>query len=213
MPISEVFNIDNMIYFKTCKDKQFSLGLIDPPYGIKRDSGFGGFGEPIKRKEYEGWGDETTPDKKYFDELLRICVHVIIWGGQFFTDKLPQSGHWIFWDKINTMPTFGDGELAYTNFDRGSVKRFVFQYNGLLGKEKEKRINATQKPIQLYKWLLKNYAKEGDIIFDANMGSQASRIASHEGGFDFYGCEIDKNQFEAGCKRFEIYKSQLKIAF
>jgi site-specific DNA-methyltransferase (adenine-specific) len=111
------------------------------------------------------------------------------------------------------MPTFGDGELAYTNFDRGSVKRFVFQYNVLLGKEKEKRINATQKPIQLYKWLLKNYAKEGDIIFDANMGSQASRIASHEGGFDFYGCEIDKNQFEAGCKRFEIYKSQLKIAF
>jgi site-specific DNA-methyltransferase (adenine-specific) len=83
MPISEVFNIDNMIYFKTCKDKQFSLGLIDPPYGIKRDSGFGGFGEPIKRKEYEGWGDETTPDKKYFDELLRICVHVIIWGGNF----------------------------------------------------------------------------------------------------------------------------------
>lgn len=109
------------------------------------------------------------------------------------------------------MPTFGDGELAYTNFDRGSVKRFVFQYNGLLGRENEERIHATQKPVQLYKWLLKNYAKEGDTIFDSHLGSGSSWIACYEGGFDFWGCELDKDYFEAGCKRFEIYKQQLKL--
>jgi site-specific DNA-methyltransferase (adenine-specific) len=77
-------NIDCLEYMSTCKDKQFNLGLIDPPYGIKRDSGFGGFsgfGEPIARKKYNGKWDDSTPDKKYFDELLRICTHVIIWGG------------------------------------------------------------------------------------------------------------------------------------
>jgi site-specific DNA-methyltransferase (adenine-specific) len=214
MPISEVFNCDNMLYMATCKDKQFDLAIVDPPYGINRDGGFwgfGGFGKPIERKKYKGKWDSCTPDKKYFDELLRISEHVIIWGGQFFTDKLPQMGHWIFWDKINTMPTFGDGELAYTNFDRSSVKRFVFQYNGLLGRENEERIHATQKPVQLYKWLLKNYAKPGDTIFDSHMGSQSSRIACYDGGFDFWGCELDPEYFEAGNKRFEIFKAQLKL--
>ena len=214
MAISEVYNIDCMTFMTTCKDKLFDLAIVDPPYGINRDKGFGGFGgfgEPIARKEYKGKWDGETPSKEYFTELLRVCNHVIIGGGQFFTDKLPQTGHWIFWDKINTMPTFGDGELAYTNFDRGSVKRFIFQYNGLLGRENEERIHATQKPVQLYKWLLKNYAKEGYKIFDSHLGSGSSRIACYEGGFDFVGCELDKEYFDASVKRFENYIAQLKL--
>jgi len=106
------------------------------------------------------------------------------------------------------MPTFGDGELAYTNFDRGSVKRFVFQYNGLLGRENEVRIHATQKPVQLYKWLLKNYAKPDFKIIDTHLGSGSSAIAAYDFGCDFVGCEIDKDYFDAAVKRFEIHKMQ-----
>lgn len=204
-----------MEYMATVPDKYFQLGLIDPPYGIKRDEGFGGFGgfgKPIARKRYKGGWDDKTPDKKYFDELLRITENVIIWGGQFFTDKLPQSGHWIFWDKINTMPTFGDGELAYTNFKRYSVKRFIFQYNGLLGKEDEERIHATQKPVQLYKWLLKNYAKPDFKIIDTHLGSGSSAIACYDfGTAEFVGCEIDKDYYDSAVKRFEIHKLQQKL--
>ena len=109
------------------------------------------------------------------------------------------------------MPTFGDGELAYTNLDRSSVKRFVFQYNGLLGKEPGERIHATQKPIALYKWLLKNYAKEGDRILDTHLGSGSSAIAAYDGGFDFVGCEIDKDYFDAAKKRFDIHCMQQKL--
>ena len=208
---------DCMEYMATVPDKYFQLGIIDPPYGIKRDEGFegfegfGGFGKPIARKRYKGGWDDKTPDKKYFDELLRITENVIIWGGQFFTDKLPQSGHWIFWDKINTMPTFGDGELAYTNFKRNSVKRFVFQYNGLLGKEDEERIHSTQKPVQLYKWLLKNYAKPGDKIFDSHGGSFSSVIACYDGGFDMVCCELDKDYFESAVTRVLNHAKQLDI--
>jgi site-specific DNA-methyltransferase (adenine-specific) len=198
-------------------DKYFDLAIVDPPYGIGRDKGFGGFGgfgEPIARTRYKGNWDDKTPTKEYFIELLRICNHVIIWGGQFFTDKLPQSGHWIFWDKINTMPTFGDGELAYTNFDRHSVKRFVFQYNGLLGKEDEKRIHATQKPVQLYKWLLKNYSKPTDKIIDTHGGSMSSVIACYDFGItEMVCCEIDVEYYAAAVKRFENHKLQQKIIF
>jgi site-specific DNA-methyltransferase (adenine-specific) len=73
------------------------------------------------------------------------------------------------------------------------------------------RIHPTEKPIFLYKWLLKNYAKHGDSIFDSHMGSQSSRIACYDGGFDFVGCELDKEYFDAGNKRFENFKAQLKL--
>lgn len=210
----ELLNCDCMDYMKNIPDKYFDLAIVDPPYGIKRDEGFegfGGFGKPIARTRYKGGWDDKPPDKIYFDELLRITNNVIIWGGQFFTDKLPQSGHWIFWDKINTMPTFGDGELAYTNFNRTSVKRFIYQYNGLLGKEPEKRIHATQKPIALYKWLLKNYAKPDFKIIDTHLGSGSSAIAAYDFGCDFVGCEIDKDYYDAAVKRFEIHKMQQKL--
>ena len=198
-------------------DKYFDLAIVDPPYGIKRDEGFegfegfGGFGKPIARKRYKGGWDDKPPSKEYFIELERISINQIIWGGQFFTDKIKQSGHWIFWDKINTMPTFGDGELAYTSFNRGSVKRFIFQYNGLLGKEPEERINATQKPIALYKWLLKNYAKPEFKIIDTHAGSCSSVIAFLEFGCQWIAFEIDKDYYQAASKRIENYKLQLKL--
>ena len=212
----KLLHIDCMEYMATIPDKYFQLAICDPPYGIKRDEGFGGFGgfgKPIARKRYKGGWDDKPPDKVFFDELLRISINVIIWGGQFFTDKLPQSGHWLFWDKINTMPTFGDGELAYTNFKRNSVKRFVFQYNGLLGRENEERIHATQKPVQLYKWLLKNYARPEFKIIDTHLGSGSSAIAAYDFGCDFVGCEIDKEYYESAKHRFETYKLQTKLCF
>jgi len=192
-------------------DKFYQLGIIDPPYGIGRDKGFGGFGKPIARKKYKGEWDNETPTQEYFTELLRVCDHVIIWGGQFFTDKLPVGGHWIFWDKLNTMPTFGDGELAYTNFDRNSVKRKVIEYNGLLGMEKQPRIHPTQKPVKLYEWILMNYAKPGDKILDTHGGSGSICIACHNLGFDLDWIELDLDYYQDAVKRFENHKAQLRI--
>jgi len=96
---------------------------------------FGGFGKPIPRTIYKGDWDSEIPTKEYFQELFRVSVNVLIFGGNFFTHLISQSNHWIFWDKINTMPTFGDGELIYTNIKRNSVKKLTLEYNGLLGKE------------------------------------------------------------------------------
>jgi site-specific DNA-methyltransferase (adenine-specific) len=205
-----------MDLMKEFPDKYFELAIVDPPYGIKRDKGFkgfegfGGFGKPIARKKYNGKWDEATPEREYFQELFRISQNQIIWGGNFFTDKLHQNNHWIFWDKINTMPTFGDGELAWTSFKRNSVKQVTIQYNGLLGKEFE-RIHPTQKPVALYKWLLQNYAKAGDKILDTHLGSMSSVIACYDEKYDITGSELDADYFTAGMERVEIHKRNKNV--
>lgn len=201
-----LINCDCMEILKDAPNKHWDLSICDPPYGIKRDKGFGGFtgfggcGKPIARKEYKGKWDSSTPEIHYFNELMRVSGESIIWGGNFFTDKLPQANHWIFWDKLNTMPTFGDGELAWTTFQRNSVKRHILEYNGLLGKEKE-RIHPTQKPVSLYGWLLNNYAKPGQTIFDSHGGSFSLAIACNRLGFEFVGVELDTDYFDAAVER------------
>jgi len=211
-----LYNCDCMEYMRGLPDKAFDLAIVDPPYGIKRDKGFegfegfGGFGKPIARKQYKGEWDSVRPNDKYFEELLRVSRHQIIWGGNFFTDQIPQANHWLFWDKQNTMPTFGDGELAWTSFDRNSVKRHILQYNGLLGRELE-RIHPTQKPIKLYEWLLTNYAKPGQRILDTHLGSGSHAIACNNLGFELVGCELDADYFKSACQRIEQATAQLRM--
>ena len=208
---NEIMLGDCMDLLKELPDKSISLAITDPPYGIKRDKGFGGFGgfgKPIKRTEYKGYGDEKTPELKYFNELTRVSENSIIWGGNYYTDKLPVNGHWLFWDKNNTMPTFSDGELAWTSFDRVSVKKIDIEYNGLIGKEKEKRIHANQKPVALYRWILQKYAKPGQIILDTHSGSGSLACACHIEKFDFIAIEKDPHYHALSVKRLEELRSQ-----
>lgn len=209
----QLFNMDCMDYMATLPDKAFDLAIVDPPYGVKRDKGFGGFGGfgvPIARTQYKGDWDSERPGGAYFAELLRVSNMQIIWGGNFFADLLPQGTHWIYWDKRNTMPTFGDGELAWTSSTKKSVKRVDIEYNGLLGKEIS-RIHPTQKPKKLYTWVLTNYAKPGQRILDTHLGSGSSAIAAHYFGCDFVGTELDPDYFKAAQERFHNETKQVAM--
>lgn len=223
--ISEVHHIDCMEFMATLPDKFFDLAIVDPPYGIGEGNkknvtrscytGFVGSRAKkwVKAKDYGGgeW-DHKTPDPEYFSRLFRVSVNQIIWGANHF-GNLPPTSCWIVWDKDNGESDQSDCELAWTSFNT-AVRKFKYKWQGLLQenmKDKEKRIHPTQKPVALYKWILKNYAKPGDKIFDSHMGSQSSRIAAYDMGFDYWGCELDKDYFDAGCKRFEQFKSQMKI--
>ncbi len=170
------------IFWGDCRDilphlEKVDLVLTDPQYGIKRDKGFegfegfggfGGFGTPIARRRYEDddW-DSKRPDKETFDLLLSKCNDAIIFGGNFFADILPQGKHWLVWDKLNTMPTFGDCELLWTSFNRNSVKKITREYNGLIGKEST-RYHPTQKPLNLIIDILNTYG--GNTICDPFCG-------------------------------------------
>jgi site-specific DNA-methyltransferase (adenine-specific) len=213
----ELHNIDCMEFMKDCKDNQFDLAIIDPPYGIgqhkaagKRNNGFQKYIHDKKK-----W-DNYTPDIKYFNELFRISKNQIIWGANYFCDKLPISSNWIVWNKLQPSGvTFSMHELAYCSIKMQS-RIFVnrIEKNCATNKtdaRKYERIHPTQKPVQLYKWLLHNYAKEGDKILDTHLGSGSIAIACDELGFDLTACEIDKEYFDASIKRLEPFRRQKQI--
>lgn len=230
----ELLNIDCMEYMATMSDKAFDLAIVDPPYGIN----FGRFnrtntdsaGNRYKANKYKqaDW-DTAVPNKNYFDELMRVSCNQIIWGGNYFIElakvETPNlktieqfnqyieksTEKWIFWYKQNPVPNFADGELAWHSFNKN--KQFDFRYyGGLEGKTSASdKIHPTQKPVALYKWLLHNYAKPGERIIDTHGGSMSSAIAGEQMGFDMTLCELDKDYYDAGVKRFKEQTMQLSL--
>ena len=212
-----LFNCDCMDFMKESHEGQFELAIVDPPYGenyadrLARESGKKYKGSVAGFNHYKRnlW-DNNIPDETYFKELIRISKHQIIWGYNFLADNLGYCKSPICWDKKRTFEQFADFELAYSSLSKAS-KIFSFQWNGMLQgdmKNKENRIHPTQKPVQLYKWLLTNYAKKGDKIFDSHGGSFSLAIACLDLGFEFWGCEIDKEYFDSAVKRIETHRQQ-----
>lgn len=162
--INKVHCADCLEVMKEMPDKCVDLVLTDPPYGINADKGVGGFGSSgDKAKKYSDSWDSKTPEQEVFDEILRIGKSVIIFGGQFFTDKLPVNGHWIFWDKKGEFAfdnPFGDGELAWTNIGKKSVKKYKVIQQGFIAEEKD-RSHPTQKPVRLFSKIIEDYLPEG----------------------------------------------------
>jgi site-specific DNA-methyltransferase (adenine-specific) len=169
--------------------------------------------------------DNEPPSIEYFEQLFRVSKNQIVFGANHFVENIPNanSSGWIIWNKVNGNSDFSDCELAWTSFNKG-IRKIDFMWNGMLqgseanglisegNKSKcEKRIHPTQKPKQLYKWLLHNYAKVGDKILDTHLGSGSSAIAAHNMGFDFVGCELDKDYYDAAVKRFNNAKMQQSL--
>lgn len=197
-----------MEFMNGCKDKQFDLAIVDPPYGIDINMNMGRLKGKKKRHNAKSW-DKATPDKEYFNELFRVSKNQIIWGGNYFV--LPITKSWIFWDKcVPERVSFADGELAWTSFNK-TLKKLTVIYSGFRGLDNDERIHPTQKPVKLYKQLLEIYAKEGDTILDTHLGSGSSRIAAYDLGFEFTGVELDVEYFLLQEKRFNEHKKQIKL--
>ena len=184
------------------------LLLTDPPYGIKADKGFsgaGGFngnGKPIERRHYKDEWDSERPEKDVFDYICLMAKNSIIFGGNFFTDELPVGNHWLVWNKHNTMPTFSDAELAWTNVKRNSVKVYDVEWNGLIGKEKE-RFHPTQKPVKLFADILNDYTEKDDTICDFFGGSGSTLIACEQLNRKCYMAELDPAYCDVIIERWE----------
>lgn len=199
-----------------CVSEKADILFTDPPYGIDRDEGFegfegfGGFGTPIARRRYKGDWDSERPAKETFDLMLDSSKKAIIFGGNYFADLLPQSKHWIVWDKLNTMPTFGDCELAWTNMSRTSVKKYTIEYNGLIGKEKE-RFHATQKPLALFIWVLKDYSRGVKTVLDPFVGSGTTLLACENLDLKCYAMDADASCVAVTLERMSTAFPHLRI--
>jgi site-specific DNA-methyltransferase (adenine-specific) len=213
--MNRLYNMDCMEGMKQFPDKYFDLAIVDVPYGINAAGNDTVGGNNLGKAKIYGakdW-DKEPPSDTYFQELQRVSKNQIVWGANHFISRIPyDSSCWIVWDKDNS-GNFADCELAWTSF-KTSVRKYTFRWNGMLQgnmKDKEIRIHPCQKPVALYEWLLRNYAKEGDKILDTHVGSASSLIACHNMGFDYIGFEIDKDYWKAATERLEAVKSQTTL--
>jgi len=201
-----LFNIDCMKFMKDKSDNFYELAIVDPPYGAVNKMVPSGGTSALKNKMGK-W--DHPPEKKYFVELFRISKYQIIWGGNYFTDKIPISSRWVVWQKTGGLKNFPQFEMAWTNTN---IPNKIFTMSRADSHINERiTCHPTEKPIKLYKWLLKNYAKPGDKILDTHGGSMSIAIACADMGFDLDLCELDKDYFKAGKKRYEKHISQIRM--
>lgn len=194
-------------------DGFFDLAIVDPPYGIDMGNYNRTASDKMgKRHKAKQW-DANIPTDDYFTELKRVSKHQIIWGGNYFPSLwLNGCKGFIFWFKHQPVPSFADGEMAWSSFNK-PARCFSFPYyGGISGKTSAPvKHHPTQKPIELYTWLLLNYSHPGQSILDTHLGSGNSRIAAYDLGHDFYACELDADYFNKQEKHFKNHISQQRL--
>ena len=210
-------NRDCMDAMSEMPDNYYDLAIVDPPYGI--DVCKQRIGSERKTKkwrnpkkyDYKVFNDSSIPSNEYFKELFRVSKNQIIWGGNYFTKYLDPSSGWVIWNKkVNIKEHLSMAEMAWTSFDK-KVNMFDYLWAGFKKKKQIKRIHPTQKPVELYEWLLMNYAKEGDKILDTHLGSGIIAIACHKLGYSLDGYEIDTEYYNSACKRLKQHAAQLTM--
>lgn len=196
------------LYLGDCMDILPTLGKVDavitdPPYGMKRDgkpmstSSHGGH----KGYEFLGW-DQEVPDRRVFEEIFRLSDVQVIWGGNFFTNYLPPSMGWLFWDKGQRIAQ-SDGELAFTNMQK-ALRVFTLNRASIA---QDGAVHPTQKPLALMKWCI-DQAGSPDTILDPFMGSGTTGVAAIQMGRKFIGIEREPKYFEIACRRIEQAQAQ-----
>ena len=198
------FNCDNMEFMKEVEDK-YDLAIVDPPYGINFAKQHTGKGWTVR--ESKNW-DKEIPSQKYWEYILNLSNNQIVWGGNYMTEYLYPSMGWIFWDKGQRNFSLADGELAWTSFNRALR---VYEYSRAKLNNNRGGLHPTEKPIDLYRWILQNYAKQGDKILDTHGGSMTLARACYEEGFDLDIMELDKEYFDKGVQKFKEHISQYNL--
>ncbi len=196
--VSVAYNMDCMDYMKSVPDKFFDLAVVDPPYGLDKKSthGRGKLKDRcLNRGNIQRW--DIRPSQEYFNELFRVSKNQVIWGGNYF--DLPPTRCFVCWDKQQVWENFSQCEMAWTSFQK-PAKHVTIPNRG--GQSDKNKFHPTQKPVELYSYIFKTFAKQGDRILDTHLGSGSSRISAYHLGLDFYSTEIDKEYFDKQEERF-----------
>jgi site-specific DNA-methyltransferase (adenine-specific) len=195
---------------RSMPDNSYKLAIVDPPYGYgQKETDILNFRQKDQHRQWN-----VAPPDEYFDQLRRVSVNQIVWGGNYF-GYLWANGcrGFIFWNKGNPVPNFADGELAWTSFDRNAACFDYRYYGNHCGDtvHKTAKFHPTQKPVALYHWLLGRYASKGDRILDTHLGSGSIAIACHDMGMALDAWEIDPVYHGKAVARLDKHRQQLKL--
>jgi DNA modification methylase len=213
-----LYNEDCLNVFFQLPDKSIDVIITDPPYGLGEWVGKNkGRAKLAKSREWgiQDW-DYSIPGPEYFEEIFRVSKNQVIFGGNYFSEYLKNSTCWLVWDK-HTTGNFADCELAWTSFNT-AVRKIDFMWNGMFQgsaggnmKLNEKRVHPTQKPVPVMEWIISNYTKQTELIFDPFMGSGTTGVACCKLNRSFLGCEKEIHFFKSAESRISQAESQLKI--
>ena len=199
-----IMNVDCMEYMRTLPDKFFDLAVCDPPYGIGNWVQTSG----NVRGAAVTWNDHP-PSEQYFKELERISTDRIIWGANYYNSFNKNGGAIVWWKRVPPESNLSECEIAsYSRLKRVAFVDLIWQN---ITKKGEATIHPCQKPVNLYEWILANYAKPGQTIFDSHMGSGSSAIACNNLGFEYVGCELDEDYYNAACERIAKHAQQERL--
>jgi site-specific DNA-methyltransferase (adenine-specific) len=206
------FNVDCEDFMRSKPDKCYDLAIVDPGYGIGED--WAKTKNSVHYTHRSTYKNDKIPSHEYFSELFRVSENQIIWGGNYFTEFLRPTNAWIIWDKKRDVEkTFmSECEAAWTSF---KIPMRIYRHIWDGGKKGIEtgitKIHPHQKPLNLYRWTLNKYARENFKLLDTHGGSMSSAIACDIEGYDLDICEIDKDYFDLGVKRFNDHKKQLVL--
>lgn len=192
----EITNENNLDLMKRYSDKYFDLAIVDPPYGIGISK------NPVRQMHKKKDWDNEIPSKQYFDELFRVSKNQIIWGGNYF--DLPPSQGFYIWDKKQPE----NFSLAMCEYAWSSIQKPAKIWSLSVMKEQNK-IHPTQKPIELYEWLIMSNAEKGYKILDTHLGSGSIAIAidiinkREKLNLQFIGCELDTDYYNKAIERIK----------
>lgn len=209
LPFLSLFHADCMDIMNQYPDKYFDLAIVDPPYGIDIETS----GTYFKQFKTKGW-DNATPNNEYFEQLKRVSKNQIIWGGNYFLEYLGSAKCFLIWDKmIGEGMSFADGEMAWTSFKKPTrIKK-------LLSRSENGKIHPTQKPIDLYDWVITKYAEQNATILDTHFGSGSIALAVDKANrldkmnLHLTACEIDKEYIDKAIKRISESIKQGTLSF
>jgi site-specific DNA-methyltransferase (adenine-specific) len=233
LELNQLYHMDCMAGMSRFPDGYFAIAVVDPPYGSASgeawsDDKRGRFGGQFdryrahagggKNGSFSKYGDrreiewDVAPGQEYFDELRRVSKNQVVWGGNYFSGKLPPSRNFLIWDKCQpSTVSFAMAEYAWVSIV-GNSKLYRCPPWGEAGNvHGEARIHPTQKPVALYSWILSLYAKPGDIVLDTHVGSGSSLIACHNADLDFIGFEIDEHYYNLAKERLDRHMAQYRL--
>jgi site-specific DNA-methyltransferase (adenine-specific) len=203
------------IYHGDCREimpdlQAVEMVLTDPPYGVRErtDRQSKGRGNLARSNDFPAvHGDDAPFDPAHLLDFPRV----VLFGANYYADRLPTTGSWLVWDKLDGLVTekrlvgFDDNadvELAWTNLG-GPARLIRHRWKGIVkGSERaDVRLHPTQKPVALMARIIAWRTEPWMRILDPYLGSGSVLVAAKAHGRRAIGIEIEERYCEIAAKR------------